>query len=170
MTSGISLESFQAFLNHNLSAVHHLRLVDVAYAFGAFYAVLKVFQITRRRLKTTSLRGPSDPSLLWGVGKALLSSPDPGEMYEKWTEEYGGVYEIPLALGRRCVILCDPKAITHFFGGETRTYVLTPLGEIGTENLVSGDLRKKLMIVTRADQGCTGGQGKHIVRKRRRSP
>ncbi|KAF8545928.1 cytochrome P450 [Imleria badia] len=122
MANMISLESLQVFLGHNLSAVHRLRFVNVAYALGALYAVLKVFRVTRRRLKTTALRGPSNPSLVWGVGKALLLSPDTGEVYEKWAEEYGGVYEVPLALGRRNIVLCDPKAIAHFFGGETRTW------------------------------------------------
>ena len=144
MTNVISLESLQALLVHNLAAVHRLRLVDVAYALGAFYAVLKVTQVTRRRLKTTALQGPSNPSFVWGFGKALLMSPDSGAVYEKWVEEYGGVYEVPLALGERRIVLCDPKAVAHFYGGEPWTYILTHFGKTATENVVSGYLRREL--------------------------
>ena len=142
MRNVISLESLQALLVHNLAATHRLRFVDVAYALGAFYAVLKIAQVTRRRLKTTALRGPPNPSFVWGVDKALLMSPDSGVVYEKWVEEYGGVYEAPLALGGRRIVLCDPKAIAHIYGSESSTYVLTHFGKIATENVVSRDLRK----------------------------
>ncbi|KAH0839441.1 cytochrome P450 [Lanmaoa asiatica] len=136
MTNEISLESLQAFLVRNLVAVHHLRFVDVAYILGAFYSVLKVVQITRRRLKTTALRGPPNPSFVWGVGKTLLTSRDSGAVYEKWAEEYGGVYKVPSALGGTRIVLCDPKAIAHLYGGEPWTYILTPFGKIATENFV----------------------------------
>ena len=69
----------------------------------------------------------------------LLALPDVGAQYEKWAEEYGGVYEVPTVLGGRKIILCDPKAIAHFFGGGPSTYILTPFGRIATENLVSGE-------------------------------
>jgi hypothetical protein len=170
MANIITLEFLQTLLVHNLAAVHRLHFVDVAYALGASYAVLKVLQVTRRRLKTTALRGPSNPSFVWGFGKALLMSPDSGAVYEKWMEEYGGVYEVPLALGGRRIVLCDPKAIAHFYGGEPWTYILTPFGKIATENVVSGYLRMSLIIVSCADQGFTGRQGEYIVRKGRRSP
>ncbi|KAH0839443.1 cytochrome P450 [Lanmaoa asiatica] len=136
MASVLSLESLQALLARNLVAVHHLRFVDVVYILGAFYSVLKVVQITRRRLKTTALRGPPNPSFVWGVGKTLLTSRDSGAVYEKWAEEYGWVYKVPSALGGTRIVLCDPKAIAHLYGGEPWTYILTPFGKIITENFV----------------------------------
>ncbi|KAF8436007.1 cytochrome P450 [Boletus edulis BED1] len=131
-----TLEHLRAFLVHHLSAVHHVRLINVAYALGASYALLKVIQVIRRRLKTTALRGPSSPSLLWGVSKVIFLSTDSGEVYEKWAEGYGGAYEIPWVLGNTRIVLCDPKAIAHLYGGEPWTYVQTPFSKIGTEGIV----------------------------------
>ncbi|KAN0098017.1 Cytochrome P450 [Tylopilus felleus] len=136
MANFISLESLQAFLAHNLATVHRLRFVDVAYALGSCYALVKIFQIPRCRLKTTDLRGPPNPSFLWGVGKETFLSPDSGQVYEKWAEEYGGVYEVAGSFGSKKIVLCDPKAIAHLWGGEPWTYVLTPFGFIATETFV----------------------------------
>ena len=106
---------------------------------------------------------------MWGVGKVVIASPDPGAEYEKWAEEYGGVYEVASALGGRKIVLCDPKAVAHFYGREPWTYTLTPFGEIATENVVSRDSSKSMMIVRYAYRGCTGWQG-NIVRKGRKPP
>ncbi|KAG8219007.1 cytochrome P450 [Butyriboletus roseoflavus] len=136
MIDGISLESLQALLADNLAAAYRPRFIDVACALGAFYAVLQAIQVTRCRLNTTALLGPPNPSFVWGVGKTLLTSPDSGAQHEKWAEEYGGVYEVASALGGRRIILCDPKAVAHFYGGEPWTYILTPFGKLATENVV----------------------------------
>ena len=56
-----------------------------------------------------------------------MEADDPACIYESWAEEYGGVYEAPSTLGRRRIILHDPKAIAHFHTKETWTYVRTPL-------------------------------------------
>ncbi|KAF8128180.1 cytochrome P450 [Boletus edulis] len=118
-----TLEHLRAFLVHHLSAVHHVRLINVAYALGASYALLKVIQVIRRRLKTTALR-------------VIFLSTDSGEVYEKWAEGYGGAYEIPWVLGNIRIVLCDPKAIAHLYGGEPWTYVQTPFSKLGTEGIV----------------------------------
>ena len=140
MTSIISFEPLQTFV---VSTVHGLRLVDVAYTLGTLYAVLKVAAVVRCRLKTTALRGPPNPCFVWGIGKVLLSAPESGAVYEKWAEEYGGVYEVPAALGGRKIVLCDPKAIAHLYAGEPWSYTLTPSGKIATEHLVSRILEQR---------------------------
>ncbi|KIJ59411.1 hypothetical protein HYDPIDRAFT_162418 [Hydnomerulius pinastri MD-312] len=50
-------------------------------------------------------------------------------MYEAWAEEYGVVYQVPSTLGQRRIVLCDPRAIAHFYARETWTYVQTPLSK-----------------------------------------
>ena len=140
MASIVSFEPLQTFV---VSAVHGLRLVNIAYTLGTLYAVLKVVTAVRRQLKTTALRGPPNPSFVWGVRKVLLSAPNSGVVYEKWAEEYGGVYEVPTALGGRKIVLCDPKAIAHLYAGEPWSYTLTPSGKIGTEHLVSRILEQR---------------------------
>ncbi|KAG1729808.1 hypothetical protein EDB19DRAFT_1742502, partial [Suillus lakei] len=41
--------------------------------------------------------------------------------------EYGIVYMIQSVLGQTRIVLCDPRAIAHFYARETWTYVQTPL-------------------------------------------
>ncbi|KIL62637.1 hypothetical protein M378DRAFT_108174 [Amanita muscaria Koide BX008] len=51
---------------------------------------------------------------------------DFGLRLEKWANEYGSVYKLPIGLGRSHVILCDPKAITHFHAKDGFTYLRHP--------------------------------------------
>lgn len=133
---------------HGFLQALHVRTLDVpnrqcffyiVYAIGALYIAFKVLQVAHRRLKTTALRGPSNPSVVWGIAKVLLTSPDAGAQYEKWAEEFGGVYEVPSVLGGRKIVLCDPKAVAHLYGGEPWTYILTPFLKAITEHLVSAN-------------------------------
>ncbi|KAG9309800.1 cytochrome P450 [Chiua virens] len=136
MATLTSLESLQVLLANNLSTLHRPRVVNIACAIGALYAIIKVVQATRKRMKTTALRGPPSSSFLWGVGRMLLTSPDSGLVFEKWAEEYGSAFEVASPLGGKKIVLCDPKAVAHMFGLEPWTYVLTPFGHIGTERFV----------------------------------
>ncbi|KAH7881865.1 cytochrome P450 [Phlebopus sp. FC_14] len=101
--------------------------LDATAAIAAFWVLTKLARAARRRFMTTRLRGPPSPSLLYGVGKDVLESPDAGSMHEAWAAEYGVVYEIPSSLGQRKIVLCDPKAIAHCYARDTWTYVVTPL-------------------------------------------
>ncbi|KAF9233331.1 cytochrome P450 [Melanogaster broomeanus] len=103
--------------------------VDAAAALAAIWALLTAVRIARQRLKTTRLRGPPSRSMLYGVGKDLLESPDPGAMYEAWAEEYGAVYQVPTTLGQSRIILADPRAIAHFYARGAWTYVVTPVSK-----------------------------------------
>ncbi|KAG2144209.1 cytochrome P450 [Suillus clintonianus] len=102
-------------------------------SFAALWAFVKVLGVLRWRFKTTQLRGPPSTSLVYGVSRDLSTSPDSGTMYEHWAEEYGVAYMIPSVLGQTKIILCDPRAIAHFFARETWTYVKTPLALALTE-------------------------------------
>ncbi|KAF8838205.1 cytochrome P450 [Paxillus ammoniavirescens] len=111
-------------------SARRLRAVDAALALTALWAILTAVRAARRRLKTTQLRGPPNPSLLYGVGKDVAEATDSGAlMYEAWAEEYGVVYQVPSTLGQTKIVLTDPRAIAHFYARETWTYVLTPLSK-----------------------------------------
>ncbi|KIJ12890.1 hypothetical protein PAXINDRAFT_14252 [Paxillus involutus ATCC 200175] len=111
-------------------SARRLHAVDAALALTALWAVLTAVRAARRRLKTTQLRGPPNPSLLYGVGKDVAEATDSGAlMYEAWAEEYGVVYQVPATLGQTKIVLTDPRAIAHFYARETWTYVLTPLSK-----------------------------------------
>ncbi|OAX33615.1 hypothetical protein K503DRAFT_657598, partial [Rhizopogon vinicolor AM-OR11-026] len=77
---------------------------------------------------------------VYGVSKDLMASTNSGAMYERWADKYGVVYKIPTVLGRSAIVLCDPKAIAHFYARETWTYVLTPFSSIILEGLVGRGL------------------------------
>ncbi|KAG2144262.1 cytochrome P450 [Suillus clintonianus] len=109
------------------ATVRSVGALNVAGSFVALWAFVKVLKALRWRLKTTQLRGPPRTSFVYGVSHDLRSSRDNGAMYEHWAEEYGAVYMIPSVLGQTRIVLCDPRAIAHFYARETWTYVQTSL-------------------------------------------
>ncbi|KAI6026700.1 cytochrome P450 [Pisolithus microcarpus] len=122
----------------NLSTVatHALEKIVVAFpvadpfnisaVIAATSIVLIAFRVVRHSSKGTRLRGPSNPSFLYGVAKDIIKASDPGEIYETWVKEYGVAYEVPVALGQRAIMLFDPKALQHCYARETWTYIALP--------------------------------------------
>ncbi|CCL99011.1 uncharacterized protein FIBRA_01019 [Fibroporia radiculosa] len=106
--------------------------------FGVFAVWLSYKLVThlRRRARSTLLAGPPNPSWLLGVGRYLTKSADPGLVYEQWAKEYGSVYKVPATMGYSRVVLCDPKAILHFYSHETFGYMQTELTKRSIENIV----------------------------------
>ncbi|KAG1742288.1 cytochrome P450 [Suillus paluster] len=113
---------------------------NIACSFAALWAFVKVLRALRWRLKTTQLRGPPRSSIVYGVSNDLVSSTDTAAMYERWADEYGVVYMIPSVLGQTKIVLCDPKAIAHFYARETWTYVQTPLASVLLETSIGRGL------------------------------
>ncbi|KAG2099809.1 cytochrome P450 [Suillus discolor] len=109
---------------------------NVACSFAALWAFVKVLRMLRWRVKTTQLLGPPRTSLIYGVSHDLAMSEDSGAIYERWATEYGVVYMIPSVLGQTRVVLCDPRAIAHFYARETWTYVQTPLSLVLLEETI----------------------------------
>ncbi|KAI9570092.1 cytochrome P450 [Boletus coccyginus] len=107
---------------------------DAAVASAAIWTVLRWLRRSRRQLRTTQLRGPPSESFLYGVGKRILDADDPGAAYEAWAQEYGPVFTVPSTLGSNRIVLCDPRAIAHFYSKETWTYIQTPLSKKTSEN------------------------------------
>ena len=96
------------------------------------------FSFLRRSVRTTSLPGPRNTSLLFGLYRHINESPDPGLVYERWAEEYGPAYVVPGGFGSKRVVICDPRANAHFYARETFGYVQTKLSRVFIENLVGG--------------------------------
>ncbi|KAL4068755.1 cytochrome P450 [Scleroderma yunnanense] len=95
--------------------------IIIVYALGA------TFRALRRKLNTTSLRGPPGKNFIFGVARDLFKLVDRGSLYEAWAEEYGAAFEVPIGLGGKRIILCDPKAIAHFYARDTWTYTMINL-------------------------------------------
>lgn len=79
----------------------------------------------RRNSHTTKLNGPANESIIFGLGKLISSAPDPGALYQGWMSTYGPVFEVPAPFFTKRVVVCDPKAIAHFYSRETYGYVQT---------------------------------------------
>ncbi len=108
-----------------------LDTTDVLYLLGGAWAVsYTVSRLLRRGTSaTTPLLGP--PSQSWLVGNRALAGVDNEvPIYEKWANEYGRVFQIGGPLGSNRIVLCDPKAIAHFYSKETFTYVQTAFARI----------------------------------------
>jgi hypothetical protein len=118
------------------ATVRSVGALNATCSFVALWAFVKVLRTLRWRLKTTQLRGPPRTSFIYGISRDLASSKDSAGMYERWATEYGVAYMIPSILGRTEIVLCDPKAIAHFYARETWTYVQTPLSLVLMESSV----------------------------------
>lgn len=123
----------------NLLAVIHSNAIDIAAGLAAAILAFRIAYLAKHKgLRTTRLRGPSGG--LFGVEKVLFESPDSTALYETWYKEYGAVYEVPMMLGQRRIVLCDPKALAHFYGKDSWSYTLKPAEKIGLEKTVCGFL------------------------------
>ncbi|KAI6133763.1 cytochrome P450 [Pisolithus croceorrhizus] len=108
-----------------LEAIRSTSPVNIATGIAILWALRISFRIVRNKLKTTKLRGPPRKSLMFGWSMNLLQAEDAGSMYEEWAREYGVAYEVPTTLGGRKIMLCDPRAVAHFYSKETWTYLHT---------------------------------------------
>ncbi|KAJ7932947.1 cytochrome P450 [Mycena leptocephala] len=90
--------------------------------------------------RATPLKGPPSKNFLFGLMPYLMRTPDIGAVYEEWAHEYGSVFSVPTALGRRKVVLADPKALTHFSAKETYGYVHSPQAKRSVERFIGRGL------------------------------
>ncbi|KAF7351315.1 Cytochrome P450 [Mycena sanguinolenta] len=116
-------------------------LSNVGPAATALLGVGVVCYILRRRIRpSTHLRGPRNSNLFFGVVLQLMKTPDFGDIYEEWSSQYGSVFPIPGVLGRRRIILTDPKSLAHFAARETYGYVVAPQAKHIQEKLIGRGL------------------------------
>ncbi|EIW82555.1 cytochrome P450 [Coniophora puteana RWD-64-598 SS2] len=116
--------------------VSNLRVLDVAAITFSVWILLKVARTARRRFVATKLRGPPRTNLLLGEGYMINESNDPGSLYEAWEKAYGGVYSVPSTLGMSQILLCDAKAVQHFYKYETSRYERPEVGNFLVHALV----------------------------------
>lgn len=118
-----------------LPNVKSFYVLDVVAISFFTWTLIRLARTARRRARTTPLNGPPSKNPLLGFPE-FFSTPDSPEIYEAWAEKYGAVYQIPSVLGTTRIVLCDPKAVAHFYAKETTTYILTPLGKFVTSMVV----------------------------------
>ncbi len=83
------------------------------------------------------LKGPPNQYSFLGRLPEVLQSKDRAGMYQRWTEEYGAVFQVPGLLGGRSIILCDPKAIAHLHSKDSLTYQALPFAKMFMKKIVS---------------------------------
>ena len=126
-------DSINAVLLHmpSLSAFNAVIACTVVWVF------VKFIRMSRKRLHTTRLRGPPNPSFLYGVGRILMHSVDPASLYESWAREYGSVYAVPSTLGKSRIVLYDSKALAHYYAKDCWSYGRTPMAKKALGSMAS---------------------------------
>ncbi|KAG6333221.1 hypothetical protein ID866_5866 [Astraeus odoratus] len=110
-----------------LLAARSVTVLDASAVIATVWALQAAIRAARKRRRTTRLLGPPRTEFIWGASKQLLASTDAASIYEAWANEYGPAYEVPTTLWGNKIVLCDPKAIAHYYSKETWTYILTDL-------------------------------------------
>ncbi|KIM79200.1 hypothetical protein PILCRDRAFT_10611 [Piloderma croceum F 1598] len=110
---------------------------EVIILLAGLWLLSKGVRILRRPAKTTRLKGPESKSLVFGNSRFLSSQQDVAPVLEEWAERYEAMFRIPEVLGRTTIILCDPKAIQHFYSKETYVYVHDALGKALTADILA---------------------------------
>lgn len=114
----------------------NLRALDALLLSVGVWTVYKLLQAWRSRAKTTKLPGPPAENWLFGVSRKIQTG-DSGVLFEQWAKEYGPVFQVPGAFGKRRTVILDPKALTHFFNKQGFGYVNSPFGRKMLARLVS---------------------------------
>ncbi|KAJ7476855.1 cytochrome P450 [Mycena galericulata] len=119
-----------------MAPVYQLRATDFLIFAAGLWVVTKLFRrIANRNAPGTKLNGPPSASFIFGVNRLLAQANDSGEIFEEWAAKYGPVFQVPTAFGGRKTILCDPKAVNHFYSMERAIYVKSKLGRTVISNL-----------------------------------
>ncbi|KAK0490225.1 cytochrome P450 [Armillaria novae-zelandiae] len=108
-----------------MAPTYQISTTDICLFLVAVFLIYKVS--TNRKSIATELRGPPSRSWLFGLANVIRNSEDVGLLYEQWSADYGSVYTISEFLGQQKLVLCDPKAVAHFYSREAVVYVKTPL-------------------------------------------
>ena len=122
-----------------MTPVRQIGASDVIILISVLWLFSKVVRsgFGRRGAKSTPLKGPNSKSLIFGLTRYILDSEDPAVLYEQWAKEYGTVFRLPTIFRSSRTVICDPKAIAHFYSKETFGYVQTGISRILIERLVS---------------------------------
>uniref|UniRef100_P9WEI9 Cytochrome P450 monooxygenase claP n=1 Tax=Ampulloclitocybe clavipes TaxID=56467 RepID=CLAP_AMPCV len=118
-----------------MTPVSEIGTLDVLIFLVFLWLLSKLVGRLVRRGRTTPLRGPANKSLFFGLTRYLNEADDPGAIYESWAAEYGPAFRVPSVLGSHRIMICDAKAIAHFYSRETFGYVQTSLARSAIKNL-----------------------------------
>ncbi|KAJ6562221.1 cytochrome P450 [Mycena capillaripes] len=120
-----------------MTPVHQLGVLDICIFVAGLWMVAKIGLSLSRRTTTrgTKLNGPPSDSFIFGVSRRMAKSTDVSLIFQEWAAKYGPIFQIPTAFGERKIILCDPKAVNHFYSMERSIYIKSKLGRAIIGNL-----------------------------------
>lgn len=99
--------------------------INIVLFFLAVFAASKLYSIARMRVMTSRLPGPPSASIFLGASPIIYER-GTAVTFEEWGGLYGQVFEVPLALGSREIVIMDPKAIAHVLSKDAHGYVHPP--------------------------------------------
>ncbi|KAF8173882.1 cytochrome P450 [Mycena galopus ATCC 62051] len=119
-----------------MTPVHQLGVSDVLVLVAGFWLITKVVRhLAKRNVQGIKLNGPPSESLIFGLNRRLARAPDSGVLIQEWAAQYGPVFEMPTAFRGRKIVLCDPKAVNHFYSMERTIYVKSEMVRAVIANL-----------------------------------
>ncbi|KAJ7683541.1 cytochrome P450 [Mycena rosella] len=119
-----------------MTPVHQLGFTNILlFGAGLWLATNIVRRIFNRNAQGTKLNGPPPDSWFFGVSRKITQSTDAGLLFQEWAAKYGPVFQVPIAFRGRRTILCDPKAVNHFYSMERSVYVKPKLSRVLIANL-----------------------------------
>ena len=107
--------------NGLLDGIRSEYVLHLSIVLAIILALRTAHRIIYKRPRATRLGGPSGG--FFGAERILFETYH-GDVYEAWHKEHGPVYEIPMVLGQRNIVISDSKAIAHFFSKSSWTYTL----------------------------------------------
>ncbi|KAF8209168.1 cytochrome P450 [Mycena galopus ATCC 62051] len=114
-----------------MTPVHQLGVADILIFVTGLWVLAKIgrrLAILKTAPHGTKLNGPPSDSFLSGVARQMATATDVSLILQQWAAEYGPIFQIPTALGGHRTIVCDPKAVNHFYSVERSVYVKSKLG------------------------------------------
>ncbi|KAJ7914059.1 cytochrome P450 [Mycena leptocephala] len=119
-----------------MTPVRQLGVIDILILVAITWVAIKlVCGLANRKARRTKLNGPPSDSFIFGISRRMAQSTDGSLLFQGWAAEYGPVFRLPTAFGGHKTILCDPKAVNHFYSMERSVYVKSKLGRAVIESL-----------------------------------
>ncbi|KAJ7917158.1 cytochrome P450 [Mycena leptocephala] len=108
----------------------------MAYLLSTFYALTAIaaYWIVKY-VRTVRFQGPPSPSFIFGHTKQIMESRSSAELYDRWAQTYGSVYEIHGPLGTTRLVVCDPRALSHILALDSWKYSHPPLAQLQITSL-----------------------------------
>ncbi|KAJ7709508.1 hypothetical protein B0H17DRAFT_1190712 [Mycena rosella] len=109
----------------------------MAYLLTALYATLIAIAAycIIKYVRTVRLQGLPSPSFVFGHTKQIMESRSPAELYDRWAQTYGSVYQVRGPLGTIRVVVCDPRALSHVLALDSWKYSHPPLAQLQITSL-----------------------------------